>query len=362
MPESSSEPYLVEVLRKGDFIDFTQQLEGFQQIYQLNCESKIKSKALQTLQAIENDLINIYSIENAQNISPESMVVTSSVGLLTRRRGGHPLKLTFFVRPNELLNLESKQMDSLQKALQNAEISKKSIGDSVTINLEAAAPSNKLQIYPLLNKNAKVDGNYNFQPISSANSTMLPATFVMCFNKSFPIANSIVESIKKITNLGVFEETSRSTTIKIENSTVELQKEQTSLLNLIISVESQGIHTNAQKGLFVSLTDQSHCYFISDNPELAGISVKTIQFTEPMQAIKIIKLLRSQALFNSIVASCVRQNSRQDLESSYMFELNIVSLQYIQIFIEHPLKETMITVELDLSDVKQVRIKKIINF
>lgn len=355
LPESSSEPYLVEVLRKGDFIDFTQQLEGFQQIYQLNCESKIKSKALQTLQAIENDLMNIFTIESSQNPSPEYLVISSSVGLLTRRRGGHPLKLTFFVRPNELLNLESKQMDTLPKVLQNAETSKKSIGDSVTINLEAAAPSNKLQIYPLLIKSGKFDGSFSFQPISSANSTMLPATFVMCFGKSFPVSNLIVEQIKKITNLGVFEEISRSTTIKIENSSIEMQKEQNSLLNLIINVESQGVHASAQKGLFVSLTDQSHCYFITDNPDMTGISVKTIQFTEPSQAIKIIKLLRSQALFNAIIGSCVRQNGKQDLETSFMFELNVVSLQYIQIFVEHPFKETMITVEIDLSDVRQVR-------
>lgn len=225
----------------------------------------------------------------------------------------------------------------------------------MTINLEAAAPSNKLQVYPLLVKNGK-DLNFSFQPISNANSTMLPATFVMCFNKSFPMSSSIVDAIKRITNLGVFEEASRSS-VKIENSSIEVQKEQNSLLNLIINVESQGVHQNASKGLFVSLVDQSHCYFICDNPDLTGISVKTIQFTEPSQAIKIIKLLRAQAIFNAIVASCVRQNSLQDLESSYMFELNIVSLQYIQIFIEHPLKETMITVELDLSDVRQVIVK-----
>lgn len=346
------------MLRKNDFVDFTQQLEGFQSIYQLNCESKIKSKALQTLQAIENDLMNIYGMESIQFSSPEAMLISSSIGLLTKRRGGHPLKLTFFVRANELLNLELKRMDSLQEALQNAESAKKTIGDSITINLEAAAPSNKLQIYPLFTKNAKSDGSYSFQPITTANSTMLPATFVMCFNKSFPIAMSVIDEIKRITNLGVFEETSRSTSsIKIENSSVEMHKEQTSLLNLIINIESQGMHNDSQKGLFVSLADQSHCYFISDNPDLSGMSIKTIQFTEPAQVVKIIRLLRSQALFNALIASCVRQNSRQDLESSYMFEVNIVSLHYIQIFIEHPLKETMITVELDLSDVRQVNCK-----
>lgn len=46
--ESDSE--LVSVLKAGDFNDFTQQLEGFQSIYQLNAESKIKSKAFVCLQ------------------------------------------------------------------------------------------------------------------------------------------------------------------------------------------------------------------------------------------------------------------------------------------------------------------------
>lgn len=286
------------------------------------------------------------------------MVLSSSVGLLTPRAGGHPLKLTFYVRASELLNLELKRMDTLNDALKIAATSKKIIGNSVTINLEAAAPSNKLQISPLFIKNSKSsDGQYCFQPITNTNSTMLPATFCLRLNKSFPIASKIVEEIKKITNLNVFEESS-ATVVKVENSPAEISKEPSSLLNLIINLESQGSYENSQKGLFVSLADQAHCYFISDNP-VNGINIKSIQFTEPSQAIKIVKLLREQALFNALIASCVRQNSKYDhnLESCYMFEVNIVSLQYIQIFVEHPLKESMITVELDLSDVRKVNCK-----
>ena len=69
--ESSSENELVEVLKKGDFIDFTKQLEGFQSIYQLNAESKIKSRALISIQALEDDLTNIYSLESNTIIPPE---------------------------------------------------------------------------------------------------------------------------------------------------------------------------------------------------------------------------------------------------------------------------------------------------
>jgi mediator of RNA polymerase II transcription subunit 1 len=277
-------------------------------------------------------------------------VLSSSVGLLTKRRGGHPLKLTFFVRACEMLNLEQKRMDTLKDALENAAASKKNIGNSVTVNLEAATPSNKLQISPILVKNGgKPDGNYSYQPITNANSTMLPATFVLRLNKPFPIASRIIDEIKKITSLSVLE----------DKSPVKSESDSNSLLNHIINLESEGSYPNAQKGLFVSLADQSHCYFISDNPEMTGLNVKSIQFTEPSHVTKIIKLLREQALFNALIASCVRQNGKQDLESCYMFEVNIVSLKHIQIFIEHPLKESMVTVEMDLSDVRQIATCKI---
>jgi mediator of RNA polymerase II transcription subunit 1 len=339
------------VLRKGDFIDFTQQLEGFQSIYQLNAEAKIKSKAYIAIHALETDLQNIFSIESMQNIAPEQMVMSSSVGLLTKRRGGHPMKLLFFIRPTELLNLELKRMDSLVDALHSASIAKKIIGNSVTINLEAAAPSNKLQITPLLVKNA---GAVNFNPININNSAMLPAAFVLKLNKGMPVTSAIVGEIKKITNnLGVFGEDQPA--IKLENPP-EAAKDG-SLVNLIVNSESDGAAANSQKGLFVTLADQSHCYFISDNAEITGTTVKSIQFTEPSHVMKIVKLLRQQALFNALIASCVRkQNNRQDFDC-YMFEINVVSLQLIQIFVEHPIKESIVTVELDLTDVKQVQCK-----
>ena len=348
--ESESEPHLIDVLRKGDFIDFTKQLEGFQSIYQLNAESKIKSKAFIAMHALETDLLNSSTIESMQNIAAEQMVLSSSVGLLTKRRGGHPMKLLFFVRPTELLNLELKRMDSLVDALHTASVARKIIGNSVTINLEAAAPSNKLQITPLLVKNA---GAVNFNSINISNSTMLPAAFVLKLNKGMPVTSLIVSEIKKITGLSVLGD--EPPVIKLENPQ-EPQKDG-SLVNLIVASESDGTSTNSQKGLFVTLADQSHCYFISDNIEITGTTVKSIQFTEPSHVMKIVKLLRQQALFNALIASCVRkQNSRQDLDC-YMFEINIVSLQLIQIFVEHPVKESIVTVELDLSDVKQVSCK-----
>lgn len=264
------------------------------------------------------------------------------------------MSLLFFIRPTELLNLEQKRMDSLTDALQRSTSAKKFIGNSVTINLEAAAPSNKLQIAPLLIKSGKSDG-FSYNQIGLHNSTMLPAAFVLRLNKGMPVSSVLLEEIKKITNnLAVVGE--EVVTIKLENSE-SVKEAPGSLLNLIVNYESEGSYENGQKGLFVTLADQSHCYFISENPELTGTIIKSIQFTEPAHVTKIIKLLRQQALFNSMISSCVRkQNTRQDFDS-YMFEINVVSLQFIQIFVEHPIKETIVTVELDLTDARQVNCK-----
>lgn len=339
------------MLRKGDFIDFTQQLEGFQAIYQLNAESKIKSKAFIAIQALESDLSSIFSVESSQNLPLEALVLSSPVGLLTKRRGGHPVKLLYFVRPAELLNLEMKRMDSLGNALQAAAASKKNIGNSVTIRLEAAAPSNKLQVAPLLIKNAKNDFSYN--QINVHNSTMLPAAFVLRLNEGLPLNTQFIDEIKRITSLGVFGE--ETTGIKLEND--QSKDASSSLINLIVDQESQGSYENGQKGLFVTL-DQSHCYFISDNPELTGTVVKSIQFTEPSHVTRIIKLLRQQALFNALIASCVRkQSAHQEDCESFMFEVTVVSMHLIQIFVEHPIKQSIVTVELDLTEIKQIGVK-----
>ena len=350
---SESDIHLVEVLRKADFIDFTQHLEGFQSIYQLNAESKIKSKAFISIQALESDISNIYNFESLSNAPSEALVLKSLTGMVTKRKGGHAMKLLYFVRPTELLNFEKKRLDPLNNALQAAAIAKKNLGNSVTINLEAAAPSNKLQIAPLLIKNGKPDGGFSYSQINQNNSLLLPAVFVLRLNQGMPTSSAIVDEIKKITNnLGVYSE--ETVVFKTENGG---EPKVTSLLNLIINQESESTYENGQKGLFVTLADQSHCYFISDNNEATGTVVKTIQFTEPSHVTQIIKLLRQQSLFNAIIASCVRkQSSRQDLDS-FMIEVNVVSQQLIQIFVQHPFKEKIFTVEFDLRDIMHLSCK-----
>lgn len=187
------------------------------------------------------------------------------------------MRLIFFVRPNELLNFEKGKFEIMTpEYLAAATQAKKEFGDSFTVNLEAAAPANKLQLQPIFNisKNEQGRSSPCFNQITSQNSTILPATFVLRLNKPMPLSSKIEELINQISDLTLVGNNGQPintiTNVKIEgsNSEVSTVSTNTSLINLIIQHESENNMQSSKKGLFVSLADQVHCYFFSDNKDL----------------------------------------------------------------------------------------------
>ena len=63
--------------------------------------------------------------------------------------------------------------------------------------------------------------------------------------------------------------------------------------------------------MFQTLPDQSHCYFLSDHDSLNGYVVKKIPFSHPAQVPRILATLKKQAVFNSILSSCIRTSGIQ---------------------------------------------------
>ncbi|KAL1463029.1 hypothetical protein WDU94_014821 [Cyamophila willieti] len=125
------------------------------------------------------------------------------------------------------------------------------------------------------------------------------------------------------------------------------------LLSLIIQHGSDKPgETVSNKPLFVSLPDQNHCYFLTENPSLEGILVTSIPFTHPSHVSQILLYLRQQALFNSLLTSCIRHTSKPaDFEDLTMFEITPLSVQHLSISFEHPVEESLATAELDLTDI-----------
>lgn len=258
--EQQSCKELVSCLLKGDFADFTAQLEGLTSIYQLNADKKTKSNAFVALQALESDLQTLYSL-NANNKDPYALL-QSTVGILQPRRGGHPLRLTYFVSPYQLLDVDSGSIRPLTVDLVHAHST--TIGFSVTVHLEAAS-SNKLQMKQIVKVQDDAQGNRvaEYIPIGADNSIMLPAYFVLRLSKPIVIGVNLLRQIEQITRTKFPD---------------EIMSKASPILSLIASHGSDGQITNTTKGLFVSLPDQTHCYFLTENHDLQvckiGINAK----------------------------------------------------------------------------------------
>lgn len=248
--EQQSCSELVNCLLKGDFADFTIQLEGLTSIYQLNADTKTKSNAFVALQALETDIHGLYMMHPIHR-DPYSLLIESPVGILEPRRGGHPMRLTYFVLPYQLLDTDKNTMMPLTVELVHL---KHTIGMSVTVHLEASS-ANKLQIAPLMTVNRDQYGRSLpvYDVLHSKNSILLPASFVLRLSKPMPIGINLLRQIEKITGL---------------KFPATVMAKPTPLLSLIVRHATDGMIQNGAKGLFVSLPDQTHCYYMTENLDL----------------------------------------------------------------------------------------------
>ncbi|XP_035216404.1 mediator of RNA polymerase II transcription subunit 1-like, partial [Stegodyphus dumicola] len=332
-------PELVKVLRSGNFTEFTKHLEGLASIYQLNAEKRQKSKAYLALQALEVDLSMLAQLQSSI-IEPSNLVHKSPVGILQQRRGGYSLKLTYFISPYDLLDPETKSSIPLTVDA----VIEKGLGHSVTVCIESST-AHKLQTTSLISISKTPEGKSlpSFAALSNLNSTTLPANFVLKLPKPIPMATSLAKKIQAVTNAKLSD--------FADFSTVQ------PLLSVIINDTSNGKLSVGDQGLYVTLPDQHHCYILNSSPDLEGVMVSSIPFTHPTHVPQILVFLRQQMLFNTVINSCIRPSSKKDAESPFMFEVMAYSTSHILVSFEHPLEESLATVDLDLRDITNVKCK-----
>ncbi|KAL0268887.1 UNVERIFIED_CONTAM: hypothetical protein PYX00_010677 [Menopon gallinae] len=181
----------------------------------------------------------------------------------------------------------------------------------------------------------------SYLPMTTTNSTTLPAYFVLKLNKPQPICLELVKHINTITELECCD---TSTSYP--------------LFSLITQHFSNGkMDSSLNKGLFVNLPDQVHCYFMTECKGLDGVVVSSIPFTHPSHVPQILAVLRQQAIFNTLVNSVIRPHSKQDVENMIMLEVSALSCRHLSVSFEHPLQESMSTIEIDLTDISAVKAK-----
>ncbi|KAL0838933.1 hypothetical protein ABMA28_016943 [Loxostege sticticalis] len=352
--EQQSCEELVSCISRGDFADFTAQLEGLTAVYQLNAEKKVKCKAFSALQSLEEDLCTLRQLQSFIK-DPWAQVHKSPIGFLQKRRGGHAMRLTYFVSPYELLDkdkgLQPLTVELLTLGKPQASSGLASlvapthtpIGHSATVLLEGST-ANKLQLQSIISggqRSGKGNGPV-YAPLVPQNSAMLPACFTLKLSQPTPLCSGLAKLIHATTEVEVAGDWANAKP----------------LLGLVAQqaynklAPGKIVELNLSKGLFVNLPEQTQCYFLCETRGLEGCVVTSVPFTHPSHVPPLLACLRQQALFNALIASCVRLQTKQvlDLESVLMFEVSALSWQHISISLEHPLDESMATVELELSD------------
>ncbi|KAH9499303.1 hypothetical protein Btru_003650 [Bulinus truncatus] len=334
-------PDLKDILRKGDFSEFIEHLQGLQSIYQVTNDEKLKSKAFLALQALEKDLNQLSQFQSSIS-GVANYIHKCPLGIMQPRHAGKPMKLTYFVSPYDLLDRKSLTAHPLTVEAINDNL----LGQSVTVTIEPipdSATPNKLQTMPLMNVSKTQEGKSlpSFSAVTKNNSTTLPASFVLVLPQPLPISTQLLQKINMLTNL------------EIHNTT-----ESRSLCSLVLETYSDGQIENARK-LFVSLPDQQHIYFLDGlngvSQDQQGVLVSRIPFTHPTHVPQILNLLRQQLLFNIVLSSCIRPAAKKEVFNTIVFEVSAVSLQQLTIVFEHPAYDSMITVDIDLSDITNLK-------
>lgn len=265
------------------------------------------------------------------------------------------------------------------------------MGLSAAVEIEGSSP-HKLQIKSLISTqlNSSLPA---YAPFNSQNSEKLPAQFVLNLSQPFPMLNtSINQIVNEIsTEPATIKEYLTNLTANTKESVISLIARQELDLNrgpfnrsvdIFKNSDGVGESCDLKRHVYsIRLQEQCHTYHILENylerPE--GVYVSKIPFTHPTSIPSILKILRQQALFNFVIGSCIRRSNKSSNtpsnnnnyhtnnnynvsnddnqakapQESNIFDVIPVNLNNICILFEHPSKESLATLEIDLKTVSE---------
>jgi len=358
-------PEIMDCLSKSDFIEFVKHLKGLVAAYDLGATATQaqKARAWTALQLAEADLGQIDAIAAWPTTFPLTRIHTGPLGLLTPRRGGLPMKIRFFLPTRHLVDPAT---NKIREATAET-ISEHELGLSGTVVLERTPERTKEgggghnEEESLLNRMQTVgligrDGAG--MDFAKDSSDLLPARLALQLDAPMPLT---LANCRRLTALSrAYADADASEALGSDaffdadesKPLLTLIAEEKIKKDLADGKQQPQQHASA-KGLFVTLPDQLHCYYLSDPPgeSSEAVLVRRVPFAHPASVPAIVAVLREQAAFNEIIASCVRARSQQDVEKSVMLEVSFTDLRHVSVTFEHPLvPAAMVLMDVDLTN------------
>ncbi|XP_076818094.1 uncharacterized protein LOC143463497 isoform X3 [Clavelina lepadiformis] len=283
-----SDPVLLNMIRKGQFIQLSEQLKKFIAMYPVSCDRQTGTRLFMALQSLERDVMRMDQLYREAYKEADDLytVMHGSVGYIIPRFPGQWMRLIYFLTPYDMIDADSLQL--LEQVPENN-------GLQAELKLSTSLSTYNLPISPLISSKHPVHGSRKprFGEISLNNSVPLSATFVLKFNSPVVMLKKIAEDIENHTKIRVFSDSD-----KLESYISLLQNEN----------ECSG----------VSLGDYVHQYHLNFNSWKAGM-VQELPFTHPEHVVLIIKLLRKQAYLNTLIRSCIRPRREFDSKARHVY-------------------------------------------
>lgn len=225
-----------------------------------------------------------------------------------------------------------------------------------------------------------------FAALSNLNSSSLPACFVLKLTKPLPISLEILNKITQVTSIefthqqqssyslihliaySILNERDRTRladSVNLPQSMINHNSSnEQSIVNSNGNYNASNVHTISSMStsgntFHVKLPDQEHCYFIHQgNSHLNCGIITSIPFIHPTHVPQILVFLRQQVLFNVIIGSCIRKlTSFGTGDPKFSFEVVSTSMSNITVSFEHPVEESLASLEIDLKDITNVKCK-----
>ncbi|XP_043396497.1 mediator of RNA polymerase II transcription subunit 1 isoform X3 [Chelonia mydas] len=277
-------------------------------------------------------LLNLYQIpgNRTQDVNRVTEVLHGKAGHLVPRTGGTPMNIEYYLSPYQVLEEELNPGSQV-------------CGIKVFVTVGSSNTTHKLPISPLIVDSQAGDGNPVFLPLTDELSMDLSACFFLTFHQPFPMSSSNIQEIQKFTGVLIDGLKVASLHALIVQFTLNDEyKEDLSMNNSCF---------------FVSLPDcPKHGYFINKGTEKSGALVSKIPFTHPKCVPAIIEILRHQVTYNTLIGSCVSENTtNEDCSELLYFEVSPQKGTSFSISFQHPMGESLACVVADVLSSRQIR-------
>ncbi|XP_038248834.1 mediator of RNA polymerase II transcription subunit 1-like isoform X3 [Dermochelys coriacea] len=280
-------------------------------------------------------LLNLYQIpgNRTQDVNRVTEVLHGKAGHVVPRTGGTPMNIEYYLSPYQVLEEELNPGSQV-------------CGIKVFVTVGSSNTTHKLPISPLIVDSQAGDGNPAFLPLTDELSMDLSACFFLMFHQPFPVSSSNIQEIQKFTGVLI--------------DGLKLASLHALIVQFTLNDEYKEDLSMNNSCFFVSLPDcPKHSYFINKGTEKLGTTgalVSKIPFTHPKCVPAIIEILRHQVTYNTLIGSCVSENTtNKDCSEVLYFEVSPQKGTSFSISFQHPMGDSLACVVADVLSSRQIR-------